>query len=79
MDVLVAPVNTGVSASPRAMRIPESNFSAANVLWFWAVDWSIADCNLKYEECFDVRRINAVFCNGRNEIMRDVRVVNLDS
>lgn len=78
VDVSTMPVNTGVSALPGEVQVPESGSFAAMVLRSGAVDWSVVDYKSKYEDCFDIRKLNSMLSDGWNEIMYDRRCVKSD-
>lgn len=78
-DVSSLPVNKDVCASLGLIKIYEVVIVAAMVLLSDAVEWTVADCESKYADCFDIFLFNAMFSNGRNAIMYDRSGVKRDT
>lgn len=73
------PMDTGVSASQDLVSIREGAPVPAMMLHSEVLDGNVEDATWKYTACFDLRRLNALFFDGRNVIMYDRRGVNRET
>lgn len=63
------PVDTSVGAPQESVKTAEAAPATATVLCSEAVHGTVADYNLNYANCSNVRWFDAVFSDGRNPIV----------